>query len=321
MKQTLSKNLINDFLDHLEIEKNCSKLTIRNYKHYLERFRRWCKKTDFDSSVESIDLQVIRKYRLYLSRLEHQPGKTLSPTTQSYHIIALRSFLKWLAKNDVEVLSAEKIDLPRGKSHSLKFLNQELVEKLLTAPDVDEISGLRDRAILELLFSTGLRVSELAKLNRDRIDFKAREFGIIGKGGRARVVFLSDQAAYWLKKYFDKRDDDWKPAFIRYARHKHAKTKDGEDMRLSVRSIQRTVEKYRVAAKLPVDITPHGLRHSFATDLLFHGAGLREVQEMLGHKNISTTQIYTHVTNPQLKNVHKKYHSGNTHSTSKSEGD
>lgn len=308
--------LVLDFLEHLEVERNCSKLTIRNYHHYLNRFSDWYLDYSSKKDLSDLDLDVIRKYRLFLSRIENSSQEPISPVTQSYHIIALRSFLKWLTKNDFEVISPEKIDLPKGKSRSLKFLKQEQIDRFLKAPDTDELAGVRDRAILELLFSTGLRVSELAKLNREKIDFNSREFGIIGKGGRARVVFLSDQAAFWLQEYFRQREDDWKPAFIRYAKSKESSDPDGEDMRLSVRSIQRTVEKYRRKAKLPVEITPHGLRHTFATDLLFHGAGLREVQEMLGHKNISTTQIYTHVTNPQLKSVHKKYHSGNTNKPS-----
>lgn len=302
---------ISEFLEYLEVERNVSKLTIRNYKHYLSRFAEWLKKHSKISRVEQIDLAVVRRYRLFLSRLEDRGGNRLAKATQSYHIIALRSFLKWLARIDVDVLSAEKIDLPKSESKSLKFLNTAQVEKLLGSPRIATDAGLRDKAILEVLFSTGLRVSELAGLNRDRIDFKTREFGVIGKGRRARVVFLSSRSAMWLKRYFDHREDDWKPAFIRYSRDKEPKLKGGEDMRLSVRSIQRIVEKYRKRAKLPIEITPHGIRHSFATDLLSHGAGLREVQEMLGHKNVSTTQVYTHVTNPQLKKIHDKFHSGN----------
>ncbi len=310
MKKKPIDQLILSFLEHLEVERNVSRLTVRNYHHYLRRFEGWFKEKH-GSNIFDLDLEKVRKYRLYLSRFKDDHNEGLSLVTQSYHIIALRSFLKWLVKNDLDVLSPEKIDLPKAESKSLKFLNDDQVERLMRSPDVDEEAGLRDRAILEVLFSTGLRVSELAKLNKEKIDFKTREFGIIGKGGRARVVFLSEKAAYWLKRYFDEREDDWKPAFIRYAKSKIPDDPNGEDMRLSVRSVQRIVEKYRKKAKLPVEITPHGMRHTFATDLLSQGAGLREVQEMLGHKNISTTQIYTHVTNPQLKKVHKKYHSGN----------
>lgn len=311
MNKSEINKLINDYLEYLEVEKNSSKLTIRNYKHYLNRFWDWLNKYKRSLKMEDIEMADVRRFRLYLSRLTDRFGNRLSLSTQSYHVIALRSFLKWAARNDLDVLSAEKIDLPKTESRSLKFLNEAQIDRLLSMPRISDERGLRDRAILELLYSTGLRVSEIVKLNREKIDFKTKEFGIIGKGRRARVVFVSDRAAKWLKKYFESREDDWKPAFIRYARGKDAMQEGGEDMRLTVRSVQRVVEKYRRRAKLSVDITPHGLRHTFATDLLSHGAGLREVQEMLGHKNVSTTQIYTHVTNPQLKKVHEKFHSGN----------
>ena len=316
MKNTVlysTRELILQFLEHLEIERNLSKLTIRNYAHYLNRYDNWLQlevpKDQRD--VRKLSIAQVRKYRLYLSRLSDDKGNTLSLVTQSYHVIALRSFLKFLAKNDFDVISAEKIDLPRAESKSLKFLRDEQVSRLMMAANGSSEADVRDRAMLEMLFSTGLRVSELVKLNREHVDFDSGEFGVIGKGGRARVVFMSTDAKHWLHRYFEMRLDDWKPAFIRYAKSKEAKLPGGEDMRLTTRSVQRTVEKYRKLAKLPVNITPHGLRHTFATDLLSHGAGLREVQEMLGHKNIATTQIYTHVTNPQLKKVHQKFHSGN----------
>lgn len=310
-KQSKLYQQIYDFLDYMEVERNCSQLTLRNYRHYLDRFVTWFEHSGYGTDLSQLSLEVVRKYRLFLARFQDTKKNNLSLVTQSYHVIALRSFLKWAIKNDIKTLAPEKIDLPRGKSRSLKFLRQDQIDKLVNQPDIETKAGLRDRAILELLFSTGLRVSELVKLDRDRIDFETLEFGIIGKGGRARVVFLSHQAAQWLKRYFDRRKDTWKPAFVRYAKNQKTLDPDGLEMRLSVRAIQRIVEKYRRLAKIPVDITPHGLRHTFATDLIFHGAGLREVQEMLGHKNISTTQIYTHVTNPQLKKVHEKYHRGN----------
>lgn len=306
---TRLEDLIISFLEHMEVERNNSKLTVRNYHHYLSRFYAWYINFDSNADISKLDLKMIKRYRIYLSRLVDAHGNGLSLVTQSYHVIALRSFLKWMTKNDYDVISPEKIDLPRAESKSLKFLNRIQIEKLMTAPVLSEESGLRDRAILEVLYSTGLRVSELVKINREKIDFGSREFGIIGKGGRARVVFLSQRAADWLKRYFESREDDWKPAFIRYCKRKSPEKSDGEAMRLTTRSVQRIVEKYRQSTKLPVNITPHGLRHSFATDLISHGAGLREVQEMLGHKNISTTQIYTHVTNPQLKKVHDEFHS------------
>jgi len=311
MRNFATDQLILEFLEAMEVERNNSRLTIRNYHHYLSRFLAWYVNMVGGNDIRELDLDTVRRYRMYLSRFNDAHGKGLSLVTQSYHIIALRSFLKWLVKNDYEVLSPERIDLPKAESKSLKFLNEGQVERLMSAPLVGSEPGLRDRAILEVLFSTGLRVSELVGLNRDKIDFKTREFGVIGKGGRARVVFLSRRAASWLERYFNAREDKWKPAFIRYSRHRAPEYGDGLEMRLTSRTIQRIVDKYRRIAKLPVEITPHGLRHTFATDLLSHGAGLREVQEMLGHKNIATTQIYTHVTNPQLKKVHEKYHSGN----------
>jgi len=303
---------INTFLEYLEIEKNSSKLTIRNYRFYLKRFSEWLAINHPQITLKKITVDVVRSYRLWLSDYVDDKGITLMRVTQSYHIIALRSFLRFLVRNDIDTLSPEKIDLPKGESKSLKFLGQDHLRELMNSVDVSDEKGLRDRAILELLFSTGLRVSELCRLNRDQMNFKTQEFGVIGKGGRARVVFLSDSAILWLQKYFDRREDNFQPVFIRYAKGIDP-INQGERMRLTPRSIERIVTKYVRRAKLPVDATPHTLRHSFATDLLYNGADLRSVQEMLGHKNISTTQIYTHVTNPQLKNVHKKFHQGNKH--------
>ena len=301
---------INTFLEYLEIEKNSSKLTIRNYRFYLKRFSEWLAINHPQIKKKKITVDVVRSYRLWLSDYVDDKGITLMRVTQSYHIIALRSFLRFLVRNDIDTLSPEKIDLPKGESKSLKFLGQEHLRELMNSVDISDEKGLRDRAILELLFSTGLRVSELCRLNRDQMNFKTQEFGVIGKGGRARVVFLSDSAILWLTKYFDRREDNFQPVFIRYAKGIDP-INQGERMRLTPRSIERIVTKYVRRAKLPVDATPHTLRHSFATDLLYNGADLRSVQEMLGHKNISTTQIYTHVTNPQLKNVHHKFHGGN----------
>ena len=303
-------HLITDYLESLEVERQLSQLTLRNYAHYLTRFSAWFENR-VGKNIEDLDLKSVRKYRVYLSRLTDERGTPLSRVTQSYHIISLRGFLKWLIKNDYQVLPPEKIDLPKTESKSLKFLDDDQVERLLTAPNISKESGLRDRAILEILFSTGLRVSELVSLNRDQINLKRREFGVIGKGRKTRLVFLSSRACEWLENYFNAREDMWIPAFVRYSKDKAEPYEKGEKMRLTARSVQRIVEKYRKQANLPVKITPHGLRHSFATDMLSHGAGLREVQEMLGHKNVSTTQIYTHVTNPQLRKVHEKYHSGN----------
>jgi len=299
--------LIEEFLEYLEIEKNSSPLTVRNYKHYLTRFSEWLKKDHSKPDSGSITLEVVKKYRVYLSRFTALNGAPLSRITQGYHVIALRAFLRWLIKNDYKTLSPEKIDLPKAKSRSLKFLTTEQVERLLSQPQISKPRGLRDKAILEMLFSTGLRVSELVGLNRDQIDFNRREFGVVGKGGQARVVFLSKEAAEWLKKYLEDRTDTWKALFVRYI-EKPEVIEDGKKMRLTVRTIQRIVKKYVRKAKLPVDASVHTLRHSFATDLLMAGADIRSVQELLGHKNISTTQIYTHVTNKKLRDVHEAFH-------------
>jgi len=297
--------LTRKFLESLEIERNLSPYTIRNYRHYLDRLLEWL-------GDRQLTMEEVRKYRLHLSRYTDEKGSPLSIVTQSYYMIALRSFLKWLTRNDKEILPAERIELPKAESHRLTFLTREHVERLLSMPSISTPSGLRDKAILELLFSTGLRVSELVSVNRDQINFETKEFGIIGKGRKPRVVFLSERAALWVKRYLMVREDHWQPLFIRYSgREAGISSKEGQEMRFTVRGVQRVVEKYRRKAGLAQKITPHGLRHSFATDLLQAGAGLREVQEMLGHKNVSTTQIYTHVTNPQLRKVHEKFHSGN----------
>ncbi len=296
------------FLEHLEVERNLSQLTIRNYGHYLRRFNDWFQAKGH-ADITELDPDLLRSYRLFLARYVDKNDQSLSKKTQSFHMIALRSWLKWLVKNDVKVMNPEKIDLPKGESQSMKFLNLEQLERLFEQPDLSSPIGIRDRTMLEVLFSTGLRVSELVSLNRDQVDLSRKEFGVIGKGRKPRVVFLSDRAAEWLQKLFDSREDNWRPVFVRYAQRKPDLLADGEEMRLTTRSVQRIVDHYCRRARLPIKITPHGLRHSFATDLLFNGAGLRDVQEMLGHKNIATTQIYTHVTQPQLRKVHERFHS------------
>ncbi|MFH0749563.1 MAG: tyrosine-type recombinase/integrase [Candidatus Gottesmanbacteria bacterium] len=319
--------LINEFLEYLEIERNVSPLTIRNYGHYLNRFIDYLVGTPLSSvphtvemlkeqsekrkiiPMSSVTAESIRQYRLYLSRYVDEHGTGLKRVTQNYHLIAIRSFLKYCAKRDVETVSADKIDLPKAESRSIKFLEREQIERLMNMPEISTNEGMRDKAILEMLFSTGLRVSELIKLNRDQINLDRKEFGVIGKGRRARIVFLSDSAVDWINRYLKTRDDDLDPLFIRYAGKKPEEHDvHGESVRLSARSVERLVEKYVKKARLPIKITPHGLRHSFATDLLSAGADLRAIQEMLGHKNISTTQIYTHVTNPQLRAIHERFH-------------
>lgn len=298
---------ITDFLEYLELERNASQLTIRNYDHYLRRFQAFAG----EISPKEINQEMVRKYRLYLSRYQDpKTGETLKRITQNYFMIALRAFLKYLAKIDIETLSAEKVELGETDPRPLKVLPDDDLRRLLAAPEISTPEGLRDKAILEMLFSTGLRVSELTRLNRDQVNLDRREFGVIGKGGKQRIVFLSDDAVEWVGRYLEGRGDDWKPLFIRYSGEKQP-TKDGENMRITTRSIQRIVEKYVKKMGLPVKASPHTLRHSFATDLLINGADLRSVQELLGHANISTTQIYTHITNKQLREVHQAFHSGN----------
>src|SRR3989344_3556932 len=299
--------LIIDFLEYLELERNTSQLTIKNYDHYLKRFLEFAG----DIDPKNIDLNTVRKYRLFLSRFtDPKTKKGLKRVTQNYFMIALRAFLRYLARVDIETLSPEKVELGEAEPRPLKILDDAHLKQLLDAPDVTKKDGIRDRAILETLFSTGLRVSELASLNRDTINLNRKEFGIIGKGGKERVVFISDSAADWLQKYLDVRKDSFKPLFIRF-QGRIDPSDNGQSMRLSPRSIERTVEKYVKNLGFAVKATPHTLRHSFATDLLINGADIRSVQEMLGHSNISTTQIYTHVTNKHLKDVHKSFHSGN----------
>lgn len=300
------KREITDYLIYLEVEKNSSPLTRRNYIHYLNRFASWMLENNKDKIAE-ITQESVRDYRLYLSRFEGGDSGNLSRKTQGYHIICLRSFLRWLIKNDKPALSPDKIDLPKAEGHSLKFLNGEQVDRLLNAPSLSEIAGKRDKAILEVLFSTGLRVSELTRLDCTKVDLERREFGVIGKGNKNRVVFLSGRAADWIAEYLKARDDNYKPLFIRHKGNFGPEISD-EEVRLSDRSVQRMIKKYARKVNITVDVTPHVLRHSFATDLLMAGADLRSVQEMLGHKNVSTTQIYTHVTNLHLKDVHEAFH-------------
>ena len=298
---------VEQFFEYLEIEKGSSPLTIRNYRHYLYRFSDWMKDEGIRQNLKDINKDVVRDFRIYLTKISDGKGGTLSRKTQGYHVIALRSYLKWLIKNDYEVMAPEKIDLPKTDERQIKFLTGEQVDRLLNAPSQSTIIGKRDKAILEVLYSTGLRVSELVKLDKDKIDLDRREFGIVGKGGKARVVFLSARAAEWVKKYVNERKDRFKPLFIRHKGKMDPSTPD-EKMRLSPRSVQRMIKKYSRKMKLPIDATPHVLRHSFATDLLMAGADIRSVQEMLGHKNIQTTQVYTHVTHKHLRDIHSAFH-------------
>lgn len=304
-------SLIIRFIEYLEIERNCSRLTIIKYRQYLNRLELFLKdvqKID-NPKLSDVNLETIRRFRIYLAR---QPGLhgELKSVTQGYYVIVLRSFLKWAIKNDFMAMAPEKIEVPRNKEHSLKFLNNEQVTRLLNQPLLSTPIGLRDRAILELLFSTGLRVSEMVALDRDQIDLKTREFGIVGKGGHSRIVFISREAVKYLDRYLKSRIDKVKPLFINYLK-RNTIVNDENKFRLTARAVQYLVKKYTHLAKLPVDATPHTLRHSMATDLLMAGADLRSVQELLGHANIATTQIYTHITNSRLREIHDKFHSGN----------
>lgn len=292
-------HLITDFLEYLKLERNASQKTIQNYDHYLKRF------VGFAGDVEpsQIDFKLIRRYRLFLSRYNDENDKPLKRITQNYFLIALRAFLKYLARQDIKTLSAEKVRLGETDTSPLKILDEDSLQKLLDAPGIMSKDGLRDKALLETLFSTGLRVSELASLNRDTVNIDRREFFVVGKGQKERIVFLTDGAVEWLEKYLYFRRDSFKPLFIRY-QGKIDPENDGEKMRLTPRSVQRIIEKYVKKTGLAIKATPHTLRHSFATDLLINGADIHSVQEMLGHSNISTTQIYTHVANKHSRDVH-----------------
>jgi len=305
------KEAVRQFLDFCELDKNLSPKTVRMYAYYLDFFAKWLNKEypQQAADIGKLDEQHLRKFRLYLSQQYYNPYKgPLKRQSQNYFLIAIRSLLRYLIKQGTEVVSPDKIELGKTRDREIRFLPSQDLDLLFKTANTRSRSGLRDRSIMEVLFSTGLRVSELSSLNRDQINLEKGEFGVIGKGGKARVVFLSKRATEWLGRYLTTRKDRSPAVFIRY-RGKTAKTP--EELRLSPRQIERLVEKYRRLAGITRKITPHVLRHSFATDLLTHGADLRSVQEMLGHKNIATTQIYTHVTNPQLKEIHKKYHSGN----------
>lgn len=295
-----------DFLEYLEIEQNRSQKTIQNYDHYLTRL------IDFagDIKVSDIDPELIRKWRLWLNRLGTNTSDELGKTTQNYHLIALRSFLKFCAKRNIPALAPDKIELARTTRKQVTFLTEDELARIFEQPDTASINGLRDRAILELLFSSGLRVSELVGLDRDHINLKRREFMVRGKGQKDRPIFISQEAAAWIEQYIAKRPDNAKPLFVRTSGSKKTDL-SGNFLRLTVRSVQRIVARYALLAGITKHVSPHTLRHSFATDLLMNGADLRSVQAMLGHSNIATTQIYTHVTDPHLRAVHEKFHRHN----------
>lgn len=303
-EQKYFSDYILDFIEHLEVEGGRMPRTAENYEFYLNRFVEFTG----DIPVDQVTPEVLRRYRLWLNRLENERGETLSMITQSYHLIALRGFFKYLMRRDIPSLSPDKIELPKTHRKQVTFLHFDEVTRLLEQIDCSDESGLRDRAIVELLFSSGLRVSELVNLNRDHINTTRREFMVRGKGQKDRPVFISKGAASWVEQYLDARNDNLAPLFLSYSKNV-SPSMDGDYRRLSARSIQRLVQKYARLAGITKHVSPHTMRHSFATDLLMNGADIRSVQSMLGHSSIATTQIYTHVTDAHLKDVHEKFQS------------
>lgn len=309
------------FLEYLEIERGRSLKTIENYDRYLTRFIEFSKKNGRSDAPSSISDDIVREFRLWLNR---QPGtakgsaksgvyggpsaETMKKRTQNYYLIALRAFLKYLARTNVKAMPADRIELAKVGMREIDLMNSEELQRLLDAPDTNTLKGLRDKAILELLFSTGLRVSELCSLPRE-FNLNRDEFSIRGKGEKVRVVFLSDRAKDALRAYLDKRDDMDDALFAQVAGKAGKKMLDKKDtLRLTPRSVERVVAYYARKAGIDRKVTPHVIRHSFATDLLSNGADLRSVQTMLGHASITTTQVYTHVTDKHLREVHKKFH-------------
>ena len=296
--------LLLDYIEHLEVEGGRSAKTAENYKLYLERFIEFTN----DIAVEKITAEVLRKYRLWLNRYKNDSDDTLATITQSYHMIALRGFLGYLSKRDIVSLSPEKIELPKISRKQVTFLHYDEVARLLEQIPLEGETGLRDRAIIELLFSSGLRVSELVNLNRDHVNTKRREFMVRGKGQKDRPVFIGQAAADHVNEYLAARIDNLPPLFLSYSRNNNATT-TGDYRRLTSRSIQRIVSRYARLAGITKHVSPHTMRHSYATDLLMNGADIRSVQTMLGHSSISTTQVYTHVTDEHLREVYEKFHS------------
>ncbi len=296
------------FLESCEVEKNQAKKTLENYQHYLNRFLEFAG----DLELGKIDLPLVKNYRLHLNRLEPRPNEPLSIKTQNYHIIALRAFLKYCAKQDWATLAAEKIELGKIPERSVEYLTREELERLFEAIDPSSIIGLRNRAILEMLYSTGLRISELVGLDKKQVNLDRGEFQVRGKGRKLRIVFLSERAKGWIADYLAQRGDDFEPLFLNHKRTREGKSEAektrGEHRRLTAYTIQEMVRKTAYAAGIVKKVTPHVLRHSFATELLVNGADIRSVQDLLGHASITTTQIYTHITHRQLKEVHQRFH-------------
>lgn len=299
---------IRNFLEYCEIEKNQSRKTLTNYQHYLGRFLKFTE----DIELSEVNLTLVKKFRLFLNRFEFRPNEPLSIKTQNYHIIALRAFLKYCAKQDWKTLEPEKIELSKIPDRTVEYLTREELERLFEAVDDSTIIGLRNRTILEFLYSTGLRISELTSLNCDQINVERGEFQVRGKGRKMRIVFLSERAKQWISDYLALREDSYEPLFLNHRRTREKKKGEvemkGEYRRLTEYTIQEMVRKTAYEAGIVKKVTPHVLRHSFATELLINGADIRSVQEMLGHASITTTQIYTHLTNKKLKEIHEKFH-------------
>ena len=339
MQKTEIEQLKTQFLEYLEIERGRSQKTIENYDHYLSIFLTWAKIKNPGEITDSL----MRNFRIHLNRLEDKNGKNLKKVTQGYYVIAIRSFLKYLAKQNISTLQAEKVEIGKTPEREVEFLEADEVERLLAAASGLDFKSLRDRAILEMLFSAGLRVSELISINRDKLNLKSGELSVRGKGDKIRVVFISNSAKSALECYIKKRTDIDPALFIRDAKSQEkfktreygtnekriranvetqfiasknnkkdainrVPTKNKDDLRLTPRSIQRIVKFYASKAGLVKNVHPHTLRHSFATDLLINGADIRSVQAMLGHSSITTTQVYTHITNKQLREVHQAFH-------------
>lgn len=299
-------DLIIEYLQSLEIENGRSRYTTRNYELYLSRV------TEFggeEMKPAEITPEWLRQYRLWLNRYVTERKKGLSVATQNYHLVALRGFLKYLLKRGIKSMDPVLIDLPKTHRPQVTFLHVDEIDRMLSEVPLDNEAGLRDRAILELLFSSGLRVSELINLDRQHVNLERREFMVRGKGQKDRPVFISEQAADALRDYLAERRDKLPALFLNNSRNRPEAENKKDDRRLTSRSVQRIVDKYVRLAGITKHVTPHTLRHSFATDLLMNGADLRSVQSMLGHSNISTTQIYTHVTDPHLREVHERFHS------------
>lgn len=306
------------FLDYCEIEKGLSNNTQKNYKQYLQLFVRWLRETGKEELLpHELTAEHIWDYRLYIARTYKTPsGNYLSKKSQNYYLIALRALLAFFAERDIETLPSSKIKLAKQKSDdTISFLEMRDIEAMLKVPNTATPAGLRDRAIMELFFSSGMRISELVALNADQMSFlkdksttRTYELSIVGKGKYVRTIFISPRATQWLREYLTARRDIYKPLFI------NTRSKDKSSKRLTARSIQMIIAKCAMLAGISKKVTPHTLRHTYATDLLTHGADLRSVQELLGHKNVATTQIYTHVTNKRLRDIHEKFHGGSAKS-------